>query len=1289
MSLVSLVIKSKDTPPPKEHTWESIQNITNFTKNIQTQSAGGDGGDLSKLSTVISGMPTVFARANMFRVAMESISDPDQSSEGLIAFYSSLINEWKGLITCIALNPEKITVKRVELAYKDRNSIASAKNVYEIPGSLGNVLFERKPLWSDLAVDEPNPFIDIIIYTKTDGKKIVIGGTSPDSLFFTSASYNMSGEKSSYVNISKSGGKEIGKFKNPVETKSFDPPSIKKLHSYVTHLKSNFAEFTKYYTDKNLGNIGVRDGYHGPIIGCLDNWLIELNALIKEKNIPFDTPEVPQISLFHKPFSIVANHTTRITALDGIVYEDGEVDGGIAFDPSELLLPKETKIACVDDDGKKEFLNGKPILLLKAEVKGEPNEIRHFLLPLTPKGIKVFGNNLSTVLGIDAGKNVGTRLNALYNPDQGMLKVNLKVHSINNKPIGEVDVEYKTTSDDIFGRDILIWPNFVSPKWEKYFLYSEMPHTSPEWKAIPFSMDMENNNQMICEQDNQDEPLYLVKNGNESEGAKLLIDYSTQKTSGNRYEYEIFESNKPFKGFKILNENNIAGYAVVDYGKDIKIKSDIGDLQEAHLGVDFGSTNSAIAFRRGDSGNAEGYKFENRRISLFNPDGDDKNNDFKPAVEDEVFFFQNDEINSNEIKSVLSIHDKNRLKDDKGQNDLVALSNDYVKGGFPCFEKNLPIEDSTNKTYKLKFQSIGESTLIHNMKWDSQSSGQKLERSHRAAYLKSLMLHCYADLFDKGLYPKTLKWAYPSAMGQNLIGDYNPIWQDLSEVNPLITGHDLDVKKANVDFEVDSGKSWNEESNNSFSDNSGWGSNDSSASSGWGSSDSASSDGWGSEPSPSNTPPANDSNAGWDDKKPKIKRQNSNLDYNDKGIEFDFSLVDSEISMTESCAVASYLANSGGKINTQDDALTICFDIGGSTTDIIVLGQMVGPDDKKLSMIKQSSIRFAAQRISQATKFSPNFNKVLVDFLNKKGIKVEGINNGGANKYNEKTAPYYFEQLVDRLEGNEFDQFYQVLASDCKEMFSVNLYVTGLIIYYAGQLAKKVKLEIDKSPNKPLGWRSPKIQLQFTGKGSRIMDWFKAYNQNMSNKYYMDMFIKGFGGMAEAKQHLGGPPQFQARNSDDLLDIKYEVAKGLAADTTSTELYYTKDKPVEVIGEEGFIIYVNNQEKKLSSEDSITVDYLENLGGGFTFRPENQSNPCPKFTEFAQFYFQVATEFFGLKATKDDFMRGIQNMNIVDFIKLMPEYKEAKKNKKGFDFVAPIIILEGMKFLDNVLLQKL
>ena len=49
------------------------------------------------------------------------------------------------------------------------------------------MLFERKPLWSDPKVDNPNPFLDVIIYNNDDGSKVVIGGTNPDSLFFTSA----------------------------------------------------------------------------------------------------------------------------------------------------------------------------------------------------------------------------------------------------------------------------------------------------------------------------------------------------------------------------------------------------------------------------------------------------------------------------------------------------------------------------------------------------------------------------------------------------------------------------------------------------------------------------------------------------------------------------------------------------------------------------------------------------------------------------------------------------------------------------------------------------------------------------------------------------------------------------------------------------------------------------------------------------------------------------------------------------------------------------------------------
>lgn len=50
-------------------------------------------------------------------------------------------------------------------------------------------------------------------------------------------------------------------------------------------------------------------------------------------------------------------------------------------------------------------------------------------------------------------------------------------------------------------------------------------------------------------------------------------------------------------------------------------------------------------------------------------------------------------------------------------------------------------------------------------------------------------------------------------------------------------------------------------------------------------------------------------------------------------------------------------------------------------------------------------------------------------------------------------------------------------------------------------------------------------------------------------------------------------------------------------------------------------------------------------------------------------------------------------MNITSYIQNMPEFRvasrEAKESGKPFNFVAPIIILEGMKFYDTTLLNLL
>ena len=48
-------------------------------------------------------------------------------------------------------------------------------------------------------------------------------------------------------------------------------------------------------------------------------------------------------------------------------------------------------------------------------------------------------------------------------------------------------------------------------------------------------------------------------------------------------------------------------------------------------------------------------------------------------------------------------------------------------------------------------------------------------------------------------------------------------------------------------------------------------------------------------------------------------------------------------------------------------------------------------------------------------------------------------------------------------------------------------------------------------------------------------------------------------------------------------------------------------------------------------------------------------------------------------------------MSITGYVQNMPEFRkaarESQQTRKPFDFVAPIIILEGMKFSDNTLLK--
>jgi hypothetical protein len=353
------------------------------------------------------------------------------------------------------------------------------------------------------------------------------------------------------------------------------------------------------------------------------------------------------------------------------------------------------------------------------------------------------------------------------------------------------------------------------------------------------------------------------------------------------------------------------------------------------------------------------------------------------------------------------------------------------------------------------------------------------------------------------------------------------------------------------------------------------------------------------------------------------------------------------------------------------------------------------------AMIKQNSIRFAAERVAQATKFSPNFKNVLLRICEKKKISIQGLNSG-TPKFNENTAPYYFEQVVDRLEASDFETFYLLIAAECKEMMSINLYVTGLIMFYAGQLAYKLRNEIVKSEDAPPAVKAipPKIKIAFAGKGARIFDWFTAVNPAAADDYYTQMFIRGMGGEAVAKQTINpittSPLKIIDINSQrgtDNADVKYEVSKGLAIPTNITSILVpTNKQAIEILGEDNFCVVTPNGEfKYLESTNSITPEMLEHIGNHFICLPQEGKPHCPRFMDFADLFYKVSSSMFGLKMNATDFMAGFQDMNIENYIKGEPDFIKAQKRKhddqKDFDYVAPIIILEGMKFFEKHLLK--
>ena len=174
------------------------------------------------------------------------------------------------------------------------------------------------------------------------------------------------------------------------------------------------------------------------------------------------------------------NYSSKLFGKEGVISTTGG-DGAIEFDPKEILLRKDAEIAQIilplevanDPNRLKEL----PVHVLKAKTKGMEGRITFFALPLSALGLNVFGKNVGALVGTDSDTVINSRLTAIYDPASKVdnLEVSLIIETKDGQQ-KEMKEAYTVKGDSwIRGRDLVIWPNFISKQWKRYFMYSELP----------------------------------------------------------------------------------------------------------------------------------------------------------------------------------------------------------------------------------------------------------------------------------------------------------------------------------------------------------------------------------------------------------------------------------------------------------------------------------------------------------------------------------------------------------------------------------------------------------------------------------------------------------------------------------------------------------------------------------------------------------------------------------------------------------------------------------------------
>ena len=719
--------------------WNELNMASSYIQGIETGKIL-EGLTAEKLGALISGVPTPWARAKLFKFALQTLATPDPhiDSSGLTQFYDLLFGEWKGLLAVIALFPDRIRFsKPVSMNVKGAD--------YDIASAFGRMLFDDADVWSnqDVLVKDPDaqPYIHLIYY-----RDHLVGGTSPMTGVFTGVDYSKLGTDASDILWYRD-----GKFVDP--TRYFTPDQTQKVYLFVKNLNSNLAAFQNKVNSQRGSKQPLNiDG----LKQMSRKWEEELKA--KGGTSLRDKGPIAKYGTLECPFSVLFKSDVPVYLKPDLTFtytNDGNYQ--LIGDIQSLLSDDKFVVGWAEDANERRKLADGPLFFLKVKDL-QDSSMSYFSLPLSERGVDIFKNNLSSLLGYTDSGN--TSLTASIT-DAGQLAVTLVVE-IDGQKVTLNTREYEIDWMTDHGK-VIMWPNFVSENWNKYYLYSEFTADAKEQFTPIFKWGGElikTVDQVFMTGDY--EP---TADEEKQVEIKRLVTYPAGQGE-DLPKYNIIASDKPLAGLSVkvkdVGRDVHAGFLIFR-PQVIEDRTSVAMQGSAVVGVDFGSNNTCVYYNPNDLG-AMPIQFNNYRSVLIGKE----NIDSKAIAENnELLFFNNFPSENGQVKSWLHEHDSRFISHNESEE---------IAGGVPVNRPNVLVREMDQ--YEIKTQA---GVLHYNMKWLDNEKGLQKKR----AFLKSIWLNVCAFLFQNRLRPEYLEWSFPGSMMEADRTDLEKIYEELCKITPI------------------------------------------------------------------------------------------------------------------------------------------------------------------------------------------------------------------------------------------------------------------------------------------------------------------------------------------------------------------------------------------------------------------------------------------------------------------------------------------------------------------------